>query len=425
MLEINGKEFIPDDDLVIQGDEFSACDIEQPAVIRNPFPYYDLMRDKPIQFGVRGFPPGTVQGVDEPIPAWGIFRYDDVKHVYANHKIFSSQDRMQEASEAPSMMLVNHDQPEHTFLRNVARQAFSPKRVDQDVAPWLAEICDHMLEKEGPGNVDFMTNLAADLPARFIAKLLGTPADEYRKIRQFADAYMGTSTQTTEEKLATSIEFNDYFTYHVNERYKQIEAGTAEDNLMTGFIVAEDDDGKKLTPEEVKKFCITMVAGGAESSVFLLGNQVVSFLEMPQLYQKMREDRSLIRPFLEENIRRTGPIQRLFRECLEDTMIGDQEIKEGEWVCVFNGSGNHDPSMFENPSEFIMDRPNVGKNLTFGHGIHHCIAALVARNEAAAMMNGILDLYKAVEPGDGEVVFQDRNFINFGPSTVPVNFVPA
>ena len=60
-----------------------------------------------------------------------------------------------------------------------------------------------------------MTNLAADLPARFIAKLLGTPADEYRKIRQFADAYMGTSLQTTEEKLATSIEFNDYFTYHV------------------------------------------------------------------------------------------------------------------------------------------------------------------------------------------------------------------
>ncbi len=101
MLEINGKEFIPDDDLVIQGDEFSACDIEQPAVIRNPFPYYDLMRDKPIQFGVRGYPPGTVQGVDEPIPAWGIFRYEDVKHVYANHKIFSSQDRMQEASEAP------------------------------------------------------------------------------------------------------------------------------------------------------------------------------------------------------------------------------------------------------------------------------------------------------------------------------------
>ena len=72
-----------------------------------------------------------------------------------------------------------------------------------------------------------------------------------------------------------------------------------------------------------------------------------------------------------------------------------------------------------------MDRSNVGKNLTFGHGIHHCIAALVARNEAAAMMNAIMDRYKAVEPGDGEITFQDCGFINYGPSSVPVNFVPA
>jgi cytochrome P450 len=425
MLEINGEKFTPDEDLVIEGSEFSACDIEQPAVIRNPFPYYDLMRDKPLQFGVRGYPPGTMAGVDEPIPAWGVFRYDDVAHVYANHQIFSSQDRMQEESEAPSMMLVNHDQPEHTFLRVVARQAFSPKRVDQDVAPWLRDIVDHMLEEEGPGKIDFMTNLAADLPARFIARLLGTPADEYKKIRMFADAYMGTSTQTTEEKIATNVELDAYFTHHVNERYKQIEAGTSKDDLMTGFILAKGDDGTQLTPEEVKKFCVTMVAGGAESSVFLIGNQVVSMLEMPELYQRMREDRSLVRPFLEENIRRTGPIQRLFRECTQDTEIRGQEIKKGEWVCVFNGSANHDPSMFENPHEFIMNRPNVGKNLTFGHGIHHCIAALVARNEAAAMINGILDRYKAVEPGDGPILFQDRNFINYGPHTVPVNFIPA
>ena len=94
-------------------------------------------------------------------------------------------------------------------------------------------------------------------------------------------------------------------------------------------------------------------------------------------------------------------------------------------MCVFFGAGNHDPEMFENPHEFILHRPNVGKNLTFSHGIHHCIASLVARNEAAGMINGILDRYKAVEPGDGPVTYQDRNFINYGPSSCPVNFVPA
>ena len=80
------------------------------------------------------------------------------------------------------------------------------------------------------------------------------------------------------------------------------------------------------------------------------------------------------------------------------------------------------PEMFENPR---CSSPTVGKNLTFSHGIHHCIASIVARNEAAGMINGILDRYKAVEPGDGPVTYQDRNFINFGPSSCPVNFVPA
>ena len=180
------------DDLVISGDEFHARDLEQPAVIRNPFPYYDMLRDKPLQFGVRGYPPGTVEGMDEPIPSWAVLKYKDLVHVASNHQIFSSRDRMQEKSDAPTLMLVNHDQPEHTFLRTIARKAFSPKRVETDVAPWLHQTIANMLDEEGSGYLDVMTNLAADLPARFIARLLGTPAEDFKKIRGWADAYMGT-----------------------------------------------------------------------------------------------------------------------------------------------------------------------------------------------------------------------------------------
>ena len=413
------------DDLVISGDEFHARDLEQAAVIRNPFPYYDMLRDRPIQFGVRGYPPGTVEGMDEPIPSWAILKYKDLIHVAGNHQIFSSRDRMQEASDSPTLMLVNHDQPEHTWLRTIARKAFSPKRVVEDVAPWLHEIIGQMLDDEGSGRIDVMHNLAADLPARFIARLLGTPQEDYKKIRGWADAYMGTSTMTMEQKAASNVDMLEYYTEQVEQRYEQIKMGLAEDDLLTGFILASGDDGRKLTPKEVVRFCITMVAGGAESSVFLIGNQVAAMLEMPELYQKMRDDRSLVRPFLEESIRRDGPIQRLFRECTQDTEVAGTKMKKGDWVCVFFGSGNHDPEIFERPHEFILNRPNVGKNLTFSHGIHHCIASLVARNEAAGMINGILDRYKRVEPGDGPVIYQDRNFINYGPMSVPVNFVPA
>lgn len=323
------------DDLVISGDEFHARDLEQAAVIRNPFPYYDMLRDKPLQFGVRGYPPGTVEGMDEPIPSWAVLKYQDLVHVASNHQIFSSRDRMQEESDAPTLMLVNHDQPEHTWLRTIARKAFSPKRVEADVAPWLHDTVADMLNEEGAGQLDVMTNLAADLPPKFISKLLGTPAEDFKKIRGWADAYMGTSTMTMAEKAQSNVELHDYYTDQVGQRYDMIKRGMASDDLLTGFIEASGEDGRKLTPEEVTRFCITMVAGGAESSVFLIGNQVAAMLEMPELYQQMRDDRSLVRPFLEESIRRDGPIQRLFRECLEDTEIGGTSIKKGEWVCVF------------------------------------------------------------------------------------------
>lgn len=411
--------------VVISGDKFHARDLEQPAVISNPYPYYAMLRDKPIQFGVKGHPPGTVRGVDEPIPAWAILKHEDLVHVANNHQIFSSRDRMQEASDAPTLMLVNHDQPEHTWLRTIARKAFSPKRVEADVGPWLRSTVEEMLDEEGSGRIDFMDNLAADLPARFIARLLGTPQKDFKKIRSWSDAYMGTSTLSMEEKVASNAEMLAYYTDQVDQRIEQIKRGEAQDDLLTGFIIAEADDGRRLTPEEVVRFCITMVAGGAESSVYLLGNQVAAMLEMPELYQQMRQDRSLVRPFLEECIRRDGPIQRLFRECTEDTVVGGTEMKKGDWVCVFFGSGNRDPRVFERPDEFIMNRPNVGKNLTFSHGIHHCIAAIVARNEAAAMINGILDRYERIEPGDGPIVYQDQGFVNYGPKSLPVNLIPA
>jgi cytochrome P450 len=279
-----------------------------------------------------------------------------------------------------------------------------------------------MLDNEGDGHIDFMTNLAADLPARFISKLLGTPQEDCKKIRGWSDAYMGTSPMTQEEKNKSNVEMNDYYTDQVAERYRQVERGIATDDLLTGFITS-DFNGRKLTQREVVRFCITMVAGGAESSVYLLGNQVAAMLEMPDLYQKMRKDRTLVRPFLEESIRRDGPIQRLFRECTQDTEVNGTKMREGDWVALFFASGNRDASVFEKPHEFILNRPNVGKNLTFSHGIHHCIAGAVARNEAAVMINGILDRYAAVEPGNGPVVYQSSGFINYGPKTLPVKLV--
>ena len=107
-----------------------------PQAIANPYPYYARLRERPPQFGLLDWPPGTVPGHDKPHPAWALLKYHDVVAAARNHGVFSSRDPMQEASTAPTLMLVNHDRPQHTRLRAIAQQAFTPKRVVEDVGPW-------------------------------------------------------------------------------------------------------------------------------------------------------------------------------------------------------------------------------------------------------------------------------------------------
>lgn len=401
---------------------FLAKDLYAPEVMANPYPYYDLLRDKPIQYGFEDFPPGTMPGVDQPIPAWVILKHADVTQVCRNHKIFSSRDRMQEESDAPTLMLVNHDQPRHTVLRAIAQKAFTPKRVEADVAPWMEGAVDRLLNDAGDGEVDFMANLAPNLPAMVMTKLIGTPEEDYVLLRRWANAFMVTADFTIEERRQCNVDLWEYYSRAVEERYADIAKGAqTPDDLMTAFIKAESE-GNKLTKEEVVRFCLTLVVAGAETTGYLLGNLIDVLADRPDLFEALQGDRTLVRHFIEESARRDGPIQRLHRECIEDTEIGGTKIRAGEWVAIFFASANRDPEIWERPNEFIMKRPNIGRHMTFSHGIHHCMGAGIARNECDKMLNGILNRFKAVEPS-GKRRRQTGGLLNYGLETCPVNFV--
>ena len=106
----------------------------------------------------------------------------------------------------------------------------------------------------------------------------------------------------------------------------------------------------------------------------------------------------------------------------QDADTTDARIKAGDWVAVFHASANRDPDVFENPDAFILRRPNVGTHVTFGHGIHHCMGAGIAQNEAAQMINGILDRYQAIESA-GDRKRQRGGLLNYGLETCPIRFV--
>lgn len=402
-------------------DDFTLSDLVTPDVIQNPYPYYDKLRQQPIQFGLKDWPPGTIPGADEPFPAWALFRYEDVAAAARNHEVFSSRDPMQEASSAPTLMLVNHDKPEHTRLRSIAQRAFSPKRVVEDVAPWAEQTIAMMFDQLASNEFDFMDSFAVEIPARFLARLIGTPDDDWQKLRDWGNAFMVTSNYSAEQRQASNEQLAAYYIDQVQQRYALIEqGGDVPDDLMSAFIQT-DYEGQYLTPEEVTRFCITLAVAGAETTVYYLGNLVATLIERPDLYQALQADRSLVRPFMEESLRRDGPPQRLFRVCTQDIELGGAQMRKGDWVALFFAAANRDPDVFDEPNTFNMQRENIKRHLTFGHGIHHCMGSVVARMEADKLINGILDRVQCIE-STGPIVRQSGGLLNFGIEKMPLRF---
>lgn len=405
-------------------EDFSVAALNTPEVIANPYPYYEKLRDQAPTFGLLDYPPGTIPGQDEPRPAWAFLRHDDVSYVARNHELFSSRDEMQEQSTAPTLMLVNDDRPRHRFLRGLAQTAFSPKRVEADVAPWAEQTVSEMIERIGDGEVDVMRSYAVELPARFITRLIGTPEEDWPLLRDWGNAFMVTADFTAEERQQSNLELAQYYSAAVDHRIAQIDSGAAVgDDLMTAFIQSQFE-GQSLTPDEVKRFCITLVVAGAETTVYLLGNLISVFLEIPELYPRLQQDRSLVRPFIEECLRRDGPPQRLFRVATADCDVNGTQVAKGDWVAIFYAAANRDPAVFTTPDDFVLNRPNINKHMTFGHGIHSCMGSRIARMEADKFLNGLLDSFAAIEPGAQPASRQRGGLLNYGFETLPVRLVP-
>jgi cytochrome P450 len=401
-------------------DTFDVKHLLRPDVIANPYPAYARLRTQPPQFGLLDYPPGTVPGVDTPSPAWVFTRYDDVVGVMKDHETFSSRDPMQEASAAPTLMLVNHDRPRHTVLRNIARLAFTPKRVESDIAPLVAQSLDTMIGGALDREIDFMREVAGILPSIVMTFLIGTPREDFRKLVRWANAFMVSSDFTPQERMQCNGELFAYYSAQVAERYAAIERGEAgADDLMAAFIRAEHE-GDRLTREEVVLFCITLVVAGAETTTYLLGNLVATLQEEPELFQRLKADRSLARPFIEESLRRDGPPQRLFRVATRDCTHGGVSIKAGEWVAFFMAAANRDPDVFPDPDRFVLDRPNIARQVSFGQGIHHCLGSGLARMEAQKMLEALLDRCTAIRWGRNERRRQTGGLLTYGLQTLPV-----
>lgn len=376
---------------------FDPRDLPTAGIIANPYPAYDALRaDSPVS-GYADWPPGTVPGQDEPLKAWALLKHAHVVGAAKDHQRFSSAN-FQQGTGAPTLMLVNHDDPEHATLRKIVSQAFTMRRV-RELRPDVEQVVRELIDALPAGEVDLVSTLCAPLPARLMVRLLGLPTDMTDKFQLWANAFMLSADMSAEERNRSNLEMVQYFQQVVTERAARLSSGLPPSGDLIDDLLVAEADGAMLSYDEVWRFCFTLVVAGSETTMYYAANCLHVLLNHPDVFTALQADRSLIGKFQSETLRVSGPPQRLFRKALADVEIGGKLIRAGEWVALFFAAANHDPDVFPDPARFRLDRENASQQLSFGHGIHYCLGAPLANLETACLIEGLLDRCAGLRAG--------------------------
>ncbi|MBI3304325.1 MAG: cytochrome P450 [Deltaproteobacteria bacterium] len=389
---------------------FTPDQLTTPAVFADPYPAYRQLRDQtPLNY--LGLPPGTIPGIDEPLRAWALMKYDDVYGALRDHDTFSSEDPRADQF-GPKIVLIQDDPPRHTRFRRLVNKAFTLKRVET-LEPWITSVANDLLDEMGEGEVDVVQSYTIPLPVKVIARLLGIPGEDYVTFKRWSDAFLAAISMPTEERTKNLMEMVEYFGQMAAARRAH-----GADDLITALVEAEVE-GEALEDWEILGFCILLLIAGNETTTNLIGNLLNVLIDRPELWQQVGEDRSLVETVIEETLRYESPVQRLFRITTREVEVSGVKIPQGANITIFYGAANRDPSAFPNPDEFRLDR-DLRNHVAFGMGIHYCLGAPLARAETRITLNAFLDRFPVITRGEAPAVRQTASHLVFGFRQLPL-----
>ncbi|UDY36717.1 cytochrome P450 [Dermatobacter hominis] len=363
-------------------------------LIRDPYPYWDALRAEcPVHqephegvYMVTGYDealavyhdPGTFSSVNSVIGPFGKFPVplegDDLTELIEEHRgalPFTDQ-------------LPSFDPPRHTEHRSLLMRLFTPRRLQENEEA-MGRISNELIDGfAASGACEFVGDFASPMAMLVIADLLGVPEEDRGRFR---DQLAAPSTSGKAGVDHSPLEF----LYETFRTYIEDRRANPRDDVLTRIAQATFSDGSTPTVTDVMLLASNLFAAGQETTVRLLTYSLQKLAEDPELQARLRAEPDAIPNFIEEALRFESPIKGDFRLAKRTTEVGGVTIPAGSTVMVINGAANRDETKFECPNEFRPDRPDAREHMAFGHGVHFCIGAALARAEGRITVECMLD----------------------------------
>ncbi|MGE0704988.1 MAG: cytochrome P450 [Vicinamibacterales bacterium] len=354
-----------------------------PEVRENPYPCYRwLLAERPVYH-------------DPQEDYWAISRYADVVAASRNYVVFSSGQGIGEVRDRRPTV-VSTDPPEHTRLRRLVNQAFSPSVIEA-MRPRVEQLCHQLIDTAiVAGSFDLVKDLAVPLPVIVIADMLGFEPKRYRDALRWSDGLVAVfSNPDTGKALDLYSRTSPQFFFYIGDLINRRRHDPGDD--LISLMLDEDENGDRLTAKEIAYSCELFLAAGNETTAGLIGNAALALAGHPDQAREVRDTPSLIPRLVEEAIRYDGPTQALFRTTTTAVSLHGVEIPAGAKIALMWGAANRDPEVFPEPDSFIAARdPNP--HLGFGHGVHHCIGAPLARLESSVVAKVLIERFSRLSP---------------------------
>jgi cytochrome P450 len=348
-----------------------------------------------------------------PLEVWVLFRYDDIVGILRDASLSVQVDnatptaRMQmfaeqapaDAQERGAHSILNIDPPDHTRLRRLVSKAFTPKMV-HELRPRIQALVDDALNAMAArGEADVIGDLAFPLPFTVISEMLGMPDGNRDEVRGWSHTLTKTLDPIlSSEEVQAALTAADNMLAHVQDVLAWKRDHPADD-LLTGLLAAEDE-GDRLSEEELVDQVLLLYVAGHETTVNLIGNATLALLGHPDQLARLRSDPALDGGAVEELLRYDSPVQFSRRITTADLDVDGKTVPAGTFMLTCLGSANHDEDRWGRTADQLdITRPDAGQHMSFGNGIHHCLGSSLARTEAQVAIGTLVRRFPDLELG--------------------------